>query len=193
MAILSPLTSSKATFNPTPAQRQAFEQIKKMLISEPLFGNLIDERAEKFMFVDAASSTGVVGCTLAQRIKGHGEKIVPDCLDLDDEVHRIIFDKELSYEPLKLYTSLPIVLPAATAVKTIPPVINREERLLGYTEENVHDSFFWSIISILTLYKGALLGSVREYRLAALKKLKSGILNNKLKDFTFNLNRAKYQ
>ncbi|MFN9910733.1 MAG: hypothetical protein ACK56F_32275, partial [bacterium] len=72
-------------------------------------------------------------------------------------------------------------------------VINKEERLLGYTEENVQDSFFWSIISILTLYKGALLGSVREYRLAALKKLKSGILNNKLKDFTFNLNRAKYQ
>jgi len=121
MAILSPLTSSKATFNPTPAHRQAFEQIKKMLINKPLFGNLIDERAEKFMFVDAASSTGVLGCTLAQRIKGHGEKIVPDCLDLDDEVHRIIFDKELSYEPVKLYTSLPIVLPAATAVKNHPP------------------------------------------------------------------------
>ena len=192
MAILSPLTSSKATFNPTPAQRTAFEQIKVMLISEPLFGNLINERAEKFMFVDAASSTGVLGCTLAQRITGHGEKVVPDCLDLDDEVHRIIFDKELPYEPVTLYTSLPIELPKTTSVKTVPPVIHKEERLLGYTEENVNDSFFWSIISILALYRGALLGSVREYRQQALKKLKSGILNNKLKDFTFNLNRTKY-
>jgi hypothetical protein len=84
---------------------------------------------------------------------------------LDDEVHRIIFDKELSYEPVKLYTSLPIVLPAATAVKTIPPVINKEERLLGYTEENVHDSFFWSIISILTLYKGIQAGSAEEIKI----------------------------
>ena len=192
MAILSPLTSSKNDFNPTPAQRKAFEQIKEMLVSEPLFGNLIDDRAEKFMFVDAASSTSVVGCTLAQRITGHGEKIVPDCLDLDDEVHRIIYDRELPYEPVKLYTSLPIVLPKATAVKTVPPVISKEERLLGYTEENVNDSFFWSIISILALYKGALLGSIREYRFQALKKLRSGMLNNKLKDFTFNLNRNAY-
>jgi hypothetical protein len=103
MAILSPLTSIKAAFNPTPAQRQAFKQIKTVLVSEPVFGNLIDERAEKFMFVDAASSTGVLGCTLPQRVTEHGEKIVPDCIDLDDEVHRIIYDKEYSYEPVKLY------------------------------------------------------------------------------------------
>jgi len=83
-SILTPLTSSKTHYNPTEAQKAAFEDIKKFLIKEPLFSNLIDNKAEKFMFVDAASSTYVLGCTLAQRITGHGEKIVPDCLDLDD-------------------------------------------------------------------------------------------------------------
>jgi hypothetical protein len=59
---------------------------------------------------------------------------------LNDEVHRIIFHKEFLYEPVNLYTSLPIIHPAATAVKTIHPVISKEERMLGFTEENVHDS-----------------------------------------------------
>jgi hypothetical protein len=99
---------------------------------------------------------------------------------IDDEVHRIIFHKEFLYEPVKLSTSLPKVLFLAITLKTVPPVINKEEHLLGYTEENLHDFFFWGIISILNQYKGALLGSVKDYRQAALKKRKSGILNNKL-------------
>ena len=45
LAILTPLTSSKNTFQPTEEQKCAFEQIKKMLVNEPLFGNLIDESA----------------------------------------------------------------------------------------------------------------------------------------------------
>ncbi len=61
MGILTPLTSSKAEFKQTPAQRKAFDDIKEMLLKEPLYGNLINEKAEKFLFVDAASSTGVWG------------------------------------------------------------------------------------------------------------------------------------
>ena len=77
-SILTPLTSNKNHYNPTVAQRAAFEDIKKFLIKEPLFSNLIANKAEKFMFVEAASSTYVLGGTLEQRITGHGEKIVPD-------------------------------------------------------------------------------------------------------------------
>ncbi len=73
-----------------------------MMISEPLFANLIDEKAEKFLFCDAATSTSTMGAVLLQKIKGCNEKIVPTALDLDDEVHRIIFDKELPYEPARL-------------------------------------------------------------------------------------------
>jgi hypothetical protein len=87
MNILTPLTSSKAAFCPTEKHRQVFEEIKFMLIREPLFCNLIKEKAEKFLFVDAASSTGVLGSVLLQKIKGNKAKIVLEHLALDNEVH----------------------------------------------------------------------------------------------------------
>ena len=142
IAILTPLTSSKVEFKTTAAHLKAFNQIKEMLVKEPLFGNLIDETAEKYLFCDAATSTNVMGAVLLQKIRGNGEKIVPNCLDLDNEVHRIIFDKELPYEPVKLHTSLPIIPAKATTPKTRPPNVLPEGKLLGYTEENVVDSFF---------------------------------------------------
>ena len=194
ISILTPLTSSKNIFLPTSEHKQAFEQIKVLLTQAPLFGNLIDEKAEKFLWVDAATTSGVLGAVLAQKTFGKpNEKIIPDCLDLDDEVHRIIFDKELPYQPVQLYTSFPITMPKASALKTVPPKIENPGKLLGFTEENVHDSFFWSTISILALYGCNIPKSIMELRQMALKKLKSGILNNKLKDFTFNLNYNEYK
>jgi hypothetical protein len=47
MNILTPLTSSKTPFCPTEAHGRAFEEVKEMLVREPLFCNLIDEKAEK--------------------------------------------------------------------------------------------------------------------------------------------------
>ena len=120
VSILTPLTSSKEVFNPTEKHMKAFNQIKEMLIGEPLFGNLINEKAEKYLYTDASTSTSTMGAVLLQKIKGNNEKVVPECLDLEDEVHRIIYDKELPYEPVKLYTSLPIEKPTPTKIKTRP-------------------------------------------------------------------------
>ena len=53
---------------PTDKHIKAFEEIKVMLTSSPLYGNLIDETAEKYIYVDAASSTGVLGGVLLQKI-----------------------------------------------------------------------------------------------------------------------------
>ena len=39
------------------------------------------------------------------------EKILPTFVDLEDPVHKIIYDKNLPYEPCKVFTTLPIVLP----------------------------------------------------------------------------------
>jgi hypothetical protein len=68
IAILSPLTSSKAEFKPTEEHRKAFKEIKDMLISQPLFSQLIDEKAEKYLWVDAETSSGVLGAVLAQKL-----------------------------------------------------------------------------------------------------------------------------
>jgi hypothetical protein len=130
-------------------------------------------------------------CLLAR--SGPQLKIVPEHLDLDNEVHRIIYDKNLPYEPVKLVTALPVEKVKPTAPKTIPPNVSKEEPLLGFTEENVVDSFFWSSISIIALYNGPLPESTKVYRMQAVKKLRQGVLNNKLKDFVFNLNINKYK
>ena len=194
VAILTPLTSSKNEFKTNEAHLKAFNEIKQMLIKEPLFGNLIDEKAEKYLFCDAATSTNVMGAVLLQKIRGNNEKIVPTCLDLDNEIHRMIFDKELPYEPAKLYTSLPITVAKPGTPKTRPPNVLPEEKYLGFSEKNIADSFFWSTISILSIYNCVLPADTLEYRKLAVKKLRKGtILNNKLKDFTFNLNYNNYK
>jgi len=163
------------------------------LIQKPLFSNLIDEKAEKFLWVDAATSSGVLGGVLAQKLGGQGnEKFLPEYLDLDNKVHRMIFDQDLPYTPAKLYTKLPIELPMPSSLRTVPPEITKEQPLLGFSQENVHDSFFLSTVSILALYNCKLPDSTIEFRKLAVKTLKKGILNNKLKDFTFNLNFQDY-
>ena len=194
ISILSPLTSSKVQFVTNDEHQKAFKHIKTLLTSSPLFGNLIDETTEKYLWVNAATGSGVLGAALAQKTYGKkDEKVVPVCLDLDDEVHRLIYDKELPYEPAKPYTDFPIKVPTPAVLKTMPPKIESPRKLLGFTEANWHESFFWSTISILALYGCNIPSSTLELRTQALKKLKSGILNNKLKDFTFNLNYNQYK
>jgi hypothetical protein len=193
MSILTPLTSSKENFEPTEKHVQAFEEIKRMLVSAPLYNNLIDEKAEKYMWCDASTSSGVIGAVLAQKKKCKpGDVIVPNCLDLDDPVHRIIFDAKLPFEPAVLYTELPMILPTPSVRKTIPPRILTDEPLLGFTPENVKDSFFWSVLSLMALYNCAMPKSVYELRKLAMKQLRGSILNSKLKDFVFNLNIHNY-
>jgi hypothetical protein len=70
ISILTPLTSSKIAFSPEQKHREAFEHIKQLLTREPLFGNLIDEKAEKYLWVDAATSSGTLGAVLAQKTYG---------------------------------------------------------------------------------------------------------------------------
>jgi hypothetical protein len=68
--ILTPLTSSSKTvlFSPNEDHISAFKIIKEMLLREPLFCNLIRFDAEKYLWVDAASSSGCLGAVLAQAI-----------------------------------------------------------------------------------------------------------------------------
>jgi hypothetical protein len=80
-----------------------------LLTKEPLFRNPIDEKAEKYLWVDAATSSSTLGAVLAQKTYG--------TLDLDDPIHRYIFDKELPNESVRLYTSLPIALPKPSALE----------------------------------------------------------------------------
>ena len=192
ISTLTPLTSSKTDYSPTEEHKKAFLHLKSLLISEPLYCNLIDEKAEKFLWVDAATSSGVLGGVLAQRIMGTaGEKILPTYIDLEDPVHQILYDMELPYIPCRLYTSLPVIVPKPTVLKTIPPRITPVAKYLGYTKDSIPDSFFWSVISVLVIYNCSLPKSIMELREQAVKKLKQGILVKQLLDFTFKMSYEK--
>ncbi len=110
--ILTPFTSNSKPYKPTEEQSQVFEKIKTAMITGPLFNNLIDEAAEKYLWVNASTSSNIVGAVLAQKRRDvPDQKIVPACLDLDDPVYRMNFDRELNYEPVPVHTQLPICLP----------------------------------------------------------------------------------
>jgi hypothetical protein len=85
---LTPLTSNKVAFSSEQKHCEAFEHIKTLLTKEPLFRNLIDEKAEKYLWVDVATSSGTLGAVLAQKTYSTpGEKSLPTTLDLDDPIH----------------------------------------------------------------------------------------------------------
>ena len=194
VTLLTPLTSSTQPFHPNESHKQAFEKLKNMLVSEPLFNHLIDERAPKYLWVDASTSSGVLGAVLAQKRQGvPDEKIVPSTLDLDDKIHRLIFDRELQYEPAQLYLKLPITLPKPSSVKTTPPKIHTLDNYLGFTAETVHDSFFLSTASILAIYNCKQVQSTKDLRVLAVKELKKGILALKMRDFLFDNNYGNYR
>jgi hypothetical protein len=189
MNTLAPLTSAKkdVPYKPEAVHYKTFEKLKQMLISEPIFCNLVDEHATKYMFVDACTTTSTLGCTLLQRIDTKSDdKILPTCLNLDDKVHRIIYDRQLPYQPCKLYTSLPIVPPTPTQLKTIPPNVTPKGEWLGFTKNTIHDSFFWSVMSCYATYGCKIPDSILELREMAVKQIKKGILGIKLKDLEFN-------
>ncbi len=192
--VLTPLTSSTAVFQLTDKHQKAFDKIKELLLTEPLFCNLIREKATKYLWVDAASSSGCLGAVLAQRIEGtENEKYLPEFLNLEDPIHRIIYDRKLHYEPCRLYTSFPIEVKKITSPKTIPPNIKNYDPFHGFTENNCHDSLFWSIISLMILYNCKIPSSVNELRKLATTELKKGILAIKLKDQSFNNNHSTFR
>jgi hypothetical protein len=189
MQILSPLTSSSknVTFEITKEHINAFNSIKELLLKEPLYCNLIDEKATKYLWVDAASSSGCLGAVLAQRVGDEREtKVLPTFIDLENPVHQIIYDKGLNYEPCKLYTSLPIVVPKPSELKTVPPKVTKKEKFYGHKEDDIHNSLFWSLFSIYALYNCKIPNSINEVRVEIVKEVKKNILGIKLKDQSFN-------
>ena len=192
--ILTPLTSSTKPYKPTQEHRDIFEKVKEALISQPLFNNLVDEKAPKYLWVDASTGSGVIGAVLAQKKQGVPDvKVVPPCLDLDDPAHRIIFDKNLTYEPVKVYDTLPIVLPKPTEITTNPPDISEKGKFHDFTDDNVHDSFFLSVASILAVHNCKPIQKTTDLRELAVKEIKKGVLGLKLRDFQFNNNYNLYK
>jgi hypothetical protein len=65
--------------------------------------------------------------------------------------------------------------------KTIPPQINELNELKGYSKENVHNSLFWSFVSVCVLYGCKTPDTTNELRKLTVKEIKEGYTRDKVK------------
>ena len=95
VAVLNLLSSTTTPYTPEHHHKIAFEQLKKLLTTTPLYSNIADPRAKKLLFVDS-SDRGIYAAVLEQMQEIHPGRIhIPEYLILDDPVDRIIFGKQL--------------------------------------------------------------------------------------------------
>ena len=102
ISILASLTSDKADHkNPTPAQVQAFENIKKQLVQGPLFSSIISSTSPKILFTDAAGGeNSSIGGVLMQCITAkEKQEFVEPFLSMADKCHIIIHTLKMPCVP----------------------------------------------------------------------------------------------
>jgi hypothetical protein len=87
---------------------------------------------------------------------------------------------------------LPIVVPKRSEIKTTPSKVVKKDKYHGFSETEIHNSFFWSVLSIFALYNCKLI-DIPELKKQITKEIKKGILGIKLKDALFNNNQRNYR
>ena len=91
MNVLNPLTSAATPYKPSQIHVEAFNKLKYLLTSQPVYSNIIDPALDKILFVDA-SAKGSYSAVLGQVVPPSSDKTeIPPHLLLDDPVDQIIF------------------------------------------------------------------------------------------------------
>ena len=185
---LTPLTSSKVKYQPTPFHVEVFKEIKQKLMERPIFSNMICPKSPKILFTDASVlNNSSYSCVLAQIVENDtSESYVPPFLCLDDPVHQIIFDTKMAYQPIPIIRSIEECKEFHKSLfRTDPPLHEYlEHKYLGYTEEELNDTFFISIQSIQYAYR-CIVVPIKTLRERTVKQINKSIIRLKLKDFEF--------
>ena len=149
---------------------------------------MIDPNAPKIIFSDASIlKNSSYSCVLAQIVNQNDNEIyVPEYLTLDDPVHRIIFDKNLIYQPVDIIRSEEDAkLFFKSMNMTVPPVHDYlDQKYLGYKESELNNTFFISVQSLQYAYRCNVL-SISHMRELIVKYINKSILRLKLNDFEF--------
>ena len=194
LSALNPLCSSVKVYSPQQQHRDAFESLKRLLVTKPLFSNIIIPSARKILFVDA-SDKGCYSAVLGQlhTIKP-GQLHIPDHLLLDDPIDRIIFKHKLCYKFAPLYLHDTYILrskldpPYDTTPHKDPIYLNTD--FMGYPEDKIDDSLVYSIRSIQYAY-GCQLTEGTHLKADVIEKLKTHIARLKLLTFSFQNDKTK--
>ena len=191
MRYLTPLTSSTRPFKIEQVHKDAFERLKRKLTEKPLFCKIVHPSFQKILYTDASSAkTGSWSSVLCQVLpKDNKETFIPDYLTLDDPVHRLIFDSKLQYRPCPILRNEEVAKAFLSKTPCTEPPLHTYLSLpnLGYTDNELDDSFFISIQSLQYLSRCKALDSL-SMRQATLKTLNKGVLRLKLNSFVFDNN-----
>ena len=161
MNVLNPLTSSSMPYKPSQIHFEAFDKLKYLLTSQPVYSNIIDPALDKILFVDA-SAKGCYSAVLGQIVPPATDITeIPPHLILDDPVDQIIFKHRLCFEPVPLYLHEEFIPRSKLQPPyLIPPFKDPSyltKDLLGYTEQTAQNTLFFAIRSVQYAYGNALL------------------------------------
>ena len=185
--ILQELTKTKQGFNPKQSHRDAFEALKKMLTSEPLFTSIIDPAGKFYLFCDAASGAKAsFSAVLTQVIKKDAEAY-PPFLNICDPIHNYIHKNDLGYRPIPLYLSNEKICKSKVDKHIYDPIFlpsYYEKSDLGYKKQDLNRTWFIALQSI-HYDAGCKLLNETEVRKEIILVCKKGLVFNKLKTFNF--------
>ena len=197
MNVLNPLTSSSTPYKPSQIHYEAFDKLKYLLTSQPVYSNIIDPDLDKILFVDA-SAKGSYSAVLGQVVPPSKDRTeIPPHLLLDDPVDQIIFKHRLCFEPVPLYLHEEFIPRSKLEPPySIPPFKDPSyltKEFLGYTEKTAQNTLFFAIRSVQFAYGNTLLtfSQIKEFFKTKFHKhiIKIKLLNdfdqdqNKLKKF----------
>ena len=181
--VLNPLCSSTTPYNPDDSHKEAFERLKSLLTTTPVYSNIIDPKLKKLLFVDA-SDKGSYSAVLCQLVppKTNTTK-VPTHLILDDPVDRIIFAFNLCFYPVPLYLHDEFIprsqMNPPYQILHFKNPSYLEEDFLGYTDKTVKNSFYYAVRSVQFAYGNSLM-DISQIKPKILEKLKKSIIKYKI-------------
>ena len=186
LSVLSPLTSTKAIYKPEKKHMIAFEKIKKLLTTTPLYTTLIDPAGKFYLFSDASTSENSSYSAVLCQVQQSKQIYVPTYFNLVDPIHNLLFKNEQEYRPIPLYLSATSIPKTKCGKKIYNPALDVDyfsDKYLNYGDQ-YENSLFIAIRSILYHYQ-AKFPDEMTLRSDAVKNIKSSISYFQLKDEIF--------
>ena len=191
---LTPLTSSSMPYKVEKRHIEAFEEIKLALTRAPIFQNILDPAAPKFLFTDASpGETGAYSAVLIQVAHQPTPKI-PDLLVLDDPIDRYIYDKGLPYLPVPKLNKLESHTQLIRKLHQLQPpqAAYLELPNQGYRTEDLNNTLFISIQKIQSIHNCKIL-STECMREGIIKTIKKTEIRLNLQTFLFKNDKFRFQ
>ena len=192
ITVLNQLLSTKKEFIFTDVHRAAFEDIKKALVSEPLFTTMLDPILPKIIFCDASTGavskggSPLIGSVLCQvKQNDLNEMFMCQNLDVRHPIDNYIHRNNLRYKPLPVRQrhDSELKLKPTTGFK------HSDDNNFGYSDYMINDTLFHATKVVLFYYNCRHNLEYSDLRDMAMANLKGdALLKAKIRDTHFSGN-----